>query len=146
MVIFRGPSEIRIERSESRARVTGWVLFVGLAGLAVSGAFVSKLDSAADWLSVGSLFLLGLLFLRLNLGSRMVVVIRPDKIGHGHMGRDMWWVDRSGITSVSITAVDEFAVHLGRSDGRPGETLFLNDSFDRAELEDAFEEAGITVR
>ena len=146
MVVYRGLAEIRVERSESQARVMGWVLLGGLAGLGVFGVLEGTAEGADRWTGPGIFLLFGLLALILTRNNHgQVLVIRPGQIGHGHMGRTIYWLDRGGLSSVSIEST-EMVVHLHRSDGRPGEAIFLSPSFDRAELVAAFEEAGIPVR
>lgn len=143
VVIYREGSEIRVERSEEKARNTAYLGTVFSVGL---GVYVATLaDRPLDWLIVAGFLTAGLLLCRETLRRRNVCIIRPDEIGHGDIGGKMYWFDRGPIARVTVA--DHLFVHVFAWD-RNGESResFVMAHFDAAELRQAFEEAGIPGR
>lgn len=143
MAIHRDGSEIRIERSEKKARWTGYIAFAGCAALGIY--VIPTADSARDWLFVAGFFLFGLLLLAGNLRRRHVCVIRPDQIGHGSLGRKMWWFDRGPVESIQVVDSVILQVLVFHHDGVQRESFVLH-NFDASDVREGFEQAGIRVR
>lgn len=80
-----------------------------------------------------------------NIGRGDVCVIRPDQIGYGANGGKIWWFDRAPIESVQIVDTVILQVRVWHRDGVQRESFVLT-NFERDELVEAFEEAGIPVR
>ncbi len=143
MATSRNGSEIRVERSEHKVRVNGWLSFLVPGAIATYGAFLS--DSLTDWLLVAAFFALGLHLIRHNFKRRDVVVITPDRIGHGPVGGELTWIDRTGLHSVYIADNVIFQIQLFDPEGKLRNSFVLS-NFDSKELRQAFSEAGFEQR
>lgn len=143
MPIYREGSEIRVERSEKTARLTA--LAGSAAALYVAGYGATKSDDLAGWLLVVAVLLFGAGLSFVALRQRHVVIIRPDQIAAGHIGRDLAWYDRSEIESVEIAINVLLQLRFYDTQGQLRQAVVLS-HFDKNELREAFEEAGIPLR
>lgn len=143
MAIYREGSEIRIERSEKMARLAALAMSGGAIYLAGYGA--TKSDDLAGWMLVAAVLLLGAGLSFVALRQRHVVIIRPDQIGAGHIGRNILWCDRSEIESVQIATNLLLQLRFYNAQGELRQAVVLS-HFDKNELREVFEEAGIQVK
>lgn len=143
MTITREGTDIRVERSEHKARTNGWFSFLFPAAGAVYMAAYA--DSAGEWLLTIPFLALGLFLLRHNLTRRDFCLITPDKVEHGIIGGRSWSIDRGPLASVYVA--DNFLLQVRFFDaaGKTRESFVLA-NFDSAELREAFEEAGFRMR
>lgn len=143
MAIYRDGSEVRVERSEKKARTIGFLMLGGTAFLAAYAA--PSADRASDWLLIAGILGLGVLLLAGNLRRRNVCVVRPNEIGYSHRKGEMIWFDRADIDSIQIA--DNLLLQV-RCFDRAGKLrqAFVLSNFEKSELREAFEEAGIPVK
>jgi hypothetical protein len=139
MTVNREGSEIRIERSEAKARQIAGACFLVPALVVVWGLFVA--DEVVDWLFLVGFLALGIHLGRHNLRHRDICIIRPDQVGWTVAGK-MRWIDRAPLASVQVVETFVLQVAFFDAQGKTRESFTLG-NFDAGEVREAFEEAGI---
>jgi fatty acid desaturase len=142
VTVYREGSEIRIERSEEKARQIAGACFLVPALVAVWGLFVA--DELRDWLFLAGFIGLGIHLGRHNLRHRDICIIRPDQVGYTVAG-EMRWIDRAPLAFVQVIETLIVQVVFFDVQGKTRESFTLG-NFDVGELREAFEEAGIPSR